>query len=81
MFKRHYIDGIEYPPSPICGGKPKFESNVTSFQFRQNASAQGWPPRRFGGDNSFMTFLLTLLNIFYSFLDSPGLYLTPLDYI
>ena len=39
MFKRHYIDGIEYPPSPICGEKPKFESNVTSFQFRQNASA------------------------------------------
>ena len=45
MFKRHYIDGIEYPPSPICGEKPKFESNVTSFQFRQNASARGWPPR------------------------------------
>ena len=39
MFKRHYIDEIEYPPSPICGEKPQFESNVTSFQFRQNASA------------------------------------------
>ena len=39
MFKRHYIDEIEYRPSPICGEKPKFESNVTSFQFRQNASA------------------------------------------
>ena len=45
MFKRQYIDEIEYPPSPICGEKPKFESNITSFQFRQNAS-----PRRFGGD-------------------------------
>ena len=44
MFKRHYIDEIEYPPSPICGEKPKFESNVTSFQFRRNASARGWPP-------------------------------------
>ena len=55
MFKRHYIDEIEYPPSPICGEKPQFESNVTSFQFRQNASAREWPigqpsPRRFGGD-------------------------------
>ena len=54
--KRHYIDEIEYPPSPICGEKPQFESNVTSFQFRQNASARWWPlattsPRRFGGDN------------------------------
>ena len=39
MFKRHYIDEIEYLPSPICGEKPKFESNITSFQFRQNASA------------------------------------------
>ena len=39
MFKRHYIDEIEYPPSPICGEKPKFESNVTSFQFRQNGLA------------------------------------------
>ena len=39
MFKRHYIDEIEYPPSPICGGKPQFESNVTSFQFRQNGLA------------------------------------------
>ena len=38
MFKRHYIDEIEYPPSPICGENPQFESNVTSFQFRQNAS-------------------------------------------
>ena len=47
MFKRHYIDEIEYPPSPICGEKPQFESNVTSFQFRQNAS-----PRRFGRENS-----------------------------
>ena len=37
--KRHYIDEIEHPPSPICGEKPQFESNVTSFQFRQNASA------------------------------------------
>ena len=27
--KRHYIDEIEYPPSPICGEKPQFESNVT----------------------------------------------------
>ena len=44
MFKNHYIDEIEYPPSPICGEKPKFESNVTSFQFRRNASARGWPP-------------------------------------
>ena len=35
--KRHYIDEIEYPSSPICGEKPQFESNVTSFQFRQNA--------------------------------------------
>jgi len=41
--KRHYIDEIEYPPSPICGEKPQFESNVTSFQFRQNASARWWP--------------------------------------
>ena len=54
--KRHYIDEIEYPPSPTCGEKPQFESNVTSFQFRQNALAQGWPsatpsPRRFGGEN------------------------------
>ena len=40
--KRHYINEIEYPPSPVCG---EFESNVTSFQFRQNAS-----PRHFGGD-------------------------------
>ena len=53
--KRHYIDEIEYPSSPICGEKPQFESNVTSFQFRQNASARWWPlattsPRRFGGD-------------------------------
>ena len=38
-----YIDEIEYPPSPICGGKPQFESNITSFQFRQNASAHWWP--------------------------------------
>ena len=45
MFKRHNIDEIEYPPSPTCGGKPKFESNVTSFHFRQNAS-----PRHFDGD-------------------------------
>ena len=37
--KRHYIDEIEYPPSPICGEKPQFESNVTSFQFRQNVLA------------------------------------------
>ena len=29
MFKRHYIDEIEYTPSPICGEKPKFESNIT----------------------------------------------------
>ena len=43
MFNRRYIDEIEYPPSPICGEKPQFESNVTSFQFRQNASARGWP--------------------------------------
>ena len=43
MFKRHYIDEIEYPPSPICREKPKFESNVTSFQFRQNALAWWWP--------------------------------------
>ena len=42
--KRHYIDEIEYPPSPICWEKPQFESNVTSFQFRQNTSAWGWPP-------------------------------------
>ena len=53
--KRHYIDEIEYPPSPICGEKPQFESNVTSFQFRQNALAWGWPPataspRRSGSD-------------------------------
>ena len=41
--KRHYIDEIEHPPSPICGEKPQFESNVTSFQFRQNASAGWWP--------------------------------------
>ena len=40
--KRHYINEIEYPPSPVCG---EFESNVTSFQFRQNAS-----PQHFGGD-------------------------------
>ena len=39
MFKRHYIDEIEYPPSPICREKPQFESNITSFQFRQNAYA------------------------------------------
>ena len=32
------------PPCPICGEKPKFESNVTLFQFRRNASARGWPP-------------------------------------
>ena len=56
MFKKHYIDEIEYPPSPICGEKPKFESNVTSFQFRQIALAQGFSsatllPRRFGGEN------------------------------
>ena len=49
--KRHYIDEIEYPSSPICGEKPKFESNVTSFQFRQNASAWGHPlALRSGGD-------------------------------
>ena len=41
--KRHYIDEIEHPPSPICGEKPQFESNITSFQFRQNASARWWP--------------------------------------
>ena len=29
--KTHHIDEIEYPPSPICGEKPQFESNVTSF--------------------------------------------------
>ena len=68
MFKRHYIDGIEYPPSPICvGKKPQFELNLTSFQYRQNTSAQGWPsatpsPRRFGGDqrkieDQFINFL------------------------
>ena len=55
--KRHYIDEIEYPPSPISGEKPKFESNLTSFQFRQKASAWGWPsanpsPWRFGGEKS-----------------------------
>ena len=44
MFKKHYIDEIEYPSSPICGEKPKFESNVTSFQFCQNAEAREWPP-------------------------------------
>ena len=47
--KRHYIDEIEHPPSPICGEKPQFESNVTLFQFRQNASA-----RRFGGENTML---------------------------
>ena len=41
MFKRH--DEIEYHPSHICGGKPQFEWNVTSFQFRQNALARRWP--------------------------------------
>ena len=41
MFKRHYIDEIEYPPSPICGEKPKFESSVPSFQFRQNGILAG----------------------------------------
>ena len=39
MFKRHYIDKIEYPLLLICGGNPQFESNITSFQFWQNASA------------------------------------------
>ena len=41
--KRHYIDEIEYPPSPICGEKSQFVSNVISFQFRQNAEARWWP--------------------------------------
>ena len=27
MFKRHYIDEIEYHLLLICGGKPQFESN------------------------------------------------------
>ena len=27
--KRHYIDEIEYPPSPICGEKPQVVSKVT----------------------------------------------------
>ena len=63
--KRHYIDEIEHPPSPICGEKPQFESNVTSFQFRQNASARWWPlattsPRRFGGDNFAMDYYFNL---------------------
>ena len=57
MFKRQYIDEIEYPPSPICGKKPKFEFNVTSFQFCQNALDQGLPsatpsPWRYGGDHN-----------------------------
>ena len=51
MFKRHYIDEIEYPPSPMCGEKPKFESNITSFQFRQNASARWSSPQHFGREN------------------------------
>ena len=51
MFKRHYIDEIEYPPSPMCGEKPKFESNITSFQFRKKASARWSLPRRFSGEN------------------------------
>ena len=42
--KRHYIDEIEYHPSPICGEKPKFESNITSFQIRQNASLVAYRP-------------------------------------
>ena len=54
--KRHYIDEIEYHPSPICGEKPKFESNETSFQFRQNTLAQEWPsaipvPLCYSGEN------------------------------
>ena len=53
--KRHYIDEIEYPPSPICGEKPQFESNVTSFQFRQNASA-----RCFGGEKTESKTRLTM---------------------
>ena len=68
--KRHYIDEIEYPPSPICGEKPQFESNVTSFQFRQNASARWWPlattsPRRFGGDYSrkIIIFIIIIADI------------------
>ena len=74
MFKIHYIDEIEYPPSPICvGKKPQFELNVTSFQYRQNASAQGWPsatpsPRRFGRDkkkynNDTSMYLMYVQNI------------------
>ena len=39
MFKRHYIDGIEYPPSPICEEKPQYESN----QFIESI-----PPKRLG---------------------------------
>ena len=38
MFKRHYIDEIEYPPSPICSGNPQFELNITSFQFLPKTS-------------------------------------------
>jgi len=60
FFKTHEI---EYPPSPICGEKPQFELNVTSFQFRQNALAQWWPilsattlPRHFGGDSKCLKF-------------------------
>ena len=54
-FKKTYIDEIEYHPSPICGEKP-FESNETSFQFRQNTLAQEWPsaipvPPCFSGEN------------------------------
>ena len=39
MFKRQYIDEIEYPPSPICGEKPKFELNITLISI---------PPKRLG---------------------------------
>ena len=58
MFKRHYIDEIEYPSSPICGEKPQFESNVTSFQFHQNASA-------FCGKKLGMLIKYSKSNIFY----------------
>ena len=65
MFKRHYIDGIEYPPSPICGGKPKFESNVTSFQFRQNAEARWWPIGLVYPQNGSWVLLTILRNSLY----------------
>ena len=59
--KRHYIDKIEYPPSPICGGKTPIwiDRNLISI-----------PPKRLGvlAGNIYVCICLGFSNVIHKYI-------------